>query len=142
MAIGLGDLAAKNKVATQKVGEVRKTSPINNDLLKNHNEATEKNNRQNQLRPWEAKSQAQKSTVASLAVKKASEVAMKNEAMARELRKSFTSAQKELELEMYIENREKEFLNMDNSRDLNKSRKRIHTHRSFLKRLRDSLFRS
>lgn len=142
MAIGLGDLAAKNKVSGQKVGELTRVSPAENNLIKEEKSEAPSSNRQSQQRPWEAKLQAQKSAVASLALKKAGEVTIKNEQCARELRKSFTSAQKELELQMYIENREKEFLNMDNSKDINSSRGRIKTHRSFLKRLRDSLFRS
>lgn len=130
MAIGLGDLAVKKKVPVSKVTEVAPVKPVQLD------------DRQQQQRPWEAKQQAQKSAVAGIAVKRAKEVVLKNEEMARQLRKSFTSAQKELELEMYIENREKEFLNIDNSKNMINSKERIKTHRSFLKRLRDSLFRS
>lgn len=131
MAIGLSDLAVKKdkievqqeEIETPLIEEVILAEPVK------------------QQRPWEAKFQAQKSSVASRAVKKAQEVSMRNEQMAKELRKNFIDTEKELELNQYLENRAKEFENLDRSRKLHASRGRIKTHRSLLKRLRDSLFR-
>ncbi|EPZ51919.1 hypothetical protein M902_2298 [Bacteriovorax sp. BAL6_X] len=135
MAIGLNDLAAKKQ--TKKVEAHPAVVAIENTDIVTTEEVMEK-----QQRPWEGKLQAQKSSVASLAVKRAREISAKNELHAKELRKNFTSAQKELEVNQYIENREKEFMDLDSSKQMLKTKNRIRTQRSLFKRLRDSIFRS
>ncbi|MFG1499596.1 hypothetical protein ABMA70_05245 [Halobacteriovorax sp. XZX-3] len=124
MAIGLNDITAKKQAKKVEV-----VSAVEEVLEK-------------QQRPWDGKFQAQKSSVANQAVKRAREITAKNELHAKELRQNFTSAQKELEINQYIENREKEFVNLDSSKNMLKSRTRIKTQRSLFKRLRDSIFRS
>ena len=125
MAIGLSDLSV-NK-------EIKKTPVLKEEVI-------DSSANQKQQRPWDAKTQSQKSTVASLALKKAAEVSIKNDHQAHELRKNYIASEKELELNQYIENRQREFQNLDNSKKLHSSSGRIKTHRSLLKRLRDSLF--
>ncbi len=135
MAIGLNDLTAKKQA--KKVEVAPAVVAVEEVVVATSEEVMEK-----QQRPWEGKFQAQKSSVANQAVKRAREISAKNELHAKELRKNFTSAQKELEINQYIENREKEFIDLDSSKNMLKSKNRIRTQRSLFKRLRDSIFRS
>ena len=95
MAIGLSDLSV-NK-------EIKKTPVLKEEVI-------DSSANQKQQRPWDAKTQSQKSTVASLALKKAAEVSIKNDHQAHELRKNYIASEKELELNQYIENHQDAFL--------------------------------
>ncbi|MFG1494333.1 hypothetical protein [Halobacteriovorax sp. ZH4_bin.1] len=137
MAIGLNDLTAKKQ--TKKVEVTPAVVAVEKVVAP---DVSVEDTLEKQQRPWEGKFQAQKSSVANQAVKRAREISVKNELHAKELRKSFTSAQKELEINQYIENREKEFVDLDSSKNMLKSKNRIKMQRSLFKRLRDSIFRS
>ncbi len=132
MAIGLSDLNTKK--------EIKKKEVIIEEIITSEVENSIPNDKQQ--RPWEGITQSQKSTVASLALKKAKEVTQKNDEYAKSLRENFIDPQKELELKQYIDNREREFQTMHDTKHAIKTKKRIKTHRSFLKRLRLSLFGS